>query len=246
MPDIGNVKGEFEGFGYLGLGIILLSIVLIFYIFRNLISTLKFNSKYILLSIIFLLLAFTSSINFGNFELLNFKLPIFIYAPLSVIRASGRFIWPVYYLIIIFSLLAFYKLQIRYRYLLLFLLIQLIDLSPGIKNNFDFNKVINKNLGNPIWDKVFTDYNTILSTYPSDSSNVFLTTSSLLIKEKFNKTNIFRLGRYNRKKLSEQRSKLYLELSQNKLDPKTIYIIENIDHLRHLKFLFKDTNHGFF
>ena len=37
-----------------------------------------------------------------------------------------------------------------------------------------------------------------------------------------------------------------MELSQNKLDPKTIYIIENIDHLRHLKFLFKDTNHGFF
>lgn len=246
LPDIGNVKGEFEGFGYLGLGIILLSIVLIFYIFRNLIPNLKFNSKYILLSIIFLLLAFTSSINFGNFELLNFELPIFIYAPLSVIRASGRFIWPVYYLIIIFSLLAFYKLQIRYRYLLLFLLIQLIDLSPGIKNNFDFNKVVNKNLDNPIWDKVFTDYNTVLSTYPSDSSGVFLTTSSLLIKEKFNKTNIFRLGRYNRQKFSEQRSKLYLELSQNKLDPKTIYIIENIDHLRHLKFLFKDTNHGFF
>ena len=35
LPDIGNVKGEFEGFGYLGLGIILLSIVLIFYIFIN-------------------------------------------------------------------------------------------------------------------------------------------------------------------------------------------------------------------
>tara|TARA_Y100000590_G_scaffold360490_1_gene416796 strand:- start:1036 stop:3135 length:2100 start_codon:yes stop_codon:yes gene_type:complete len=248
LPDIGNVKGEFEGFGYLGLGIIILSFFLIIYIFKNFIPNIKLNLKYILLSIIFLLLAFTNSINIGNFELINLKLPTFLYAPLSVIRASGRFIWPVYYLIIIFSLIAFYKLKIKFRYLLLLLIIQLIDLSPGIKNNFDYNKSVEnyRELDNSVLSEIYQDYNIILSTYPSDSSNAFSSASSLLIKKNFDKTNIFRLGRYNRKKISEQRSKLYLELNKKNLDSRTIYIIENIDHLRHLNFLFKDTNNGFF
>tara|TARA_B100000315_G_scaffold257188_1_gene305182 strand:- start:627 stop:2729 length:2103 start_codon:yes stop_codon:yes gene_type:complete len=248
LPDISNVKGEFEGFGYLGFGIIILSFFLIIYIFKNFIPNIKLNIKYILLSTIFLLLAFTNSINIGNFELINLKLPLFMYAPLSVIRASGRFIWPIYYLIIIFSLIAFYKLKIKFRYLLLLLIIQLIDLSPGIKNNFDYNKFINENkkLDNLVLREISQDYNTIISTYPSDSSNAFSTASSLLIKKKFDKTNIFRLGRYNRQQISKQRSKLYLELNESKLDSRTIYIVENIDHLRHLNFLFKDTNHGFF
>ena len=248
LPDINNVKGEFEGFGYLGLGIITLSFFLFFYIFKNFISNIKINLKYILLSTIFLLLAITSSINIGNFELINLKLPVFLYAPLSVIRASGRFIWPVYYLIIIFSLIAFYKLKIKFRYLLLLLILQLIDLSPGVKKNFDYNKSISKNekIDKHALHEISQEYNTILSTYPSDSSNIFSTASSLLIKEKFEKTNIFRLGRYNRKKISEQRSKLYLELNENNLDTKTIYIVENVDHLRHLNFLFRDTKNGFF
>jgi len=194
------------------------------------------------------MLALTNSINFGNIELVNFELPVFMYAPLSIVRASGRFIWPIYYLIIIFSLISFYKLKIKFRYLMLILLIQLIDLSPGIENNFDYNRSTKKNkkIDNVILQEISKEYNTIISTYPSDSSGVFSLVSSLLIDNKFEKTNVFRLGRYNRQELSKERNKIYLELNENELDKRAIYVVENIDHLRHLNFLYKDTNHGFF
>jgi len=248
LPDIRNVKGEFEGFGYLGLGIIFLCFFLVIYIFKNFFFNIKLNLKYILLSIIFLMLALTNSINFGNIELVNFELPVFMYAPLSIVRASGRFIWPIYYLIVIFSLISFYKLKIKFRYLMLILLIQLIDLSPGIENNFDYNRSTKKNkkIDNVILQEISKEYNTIISTYPSDSSGVFSLVSSLLIDNKFEKTNVFRLGRYNRQELSKERNKIYLELNENELDKRAIYVVENIDHLRHLNFLYKDTNHGFF
>ena len=56
------------------------------------------------MAFVFFLIALSNNINFGNITIMNVSLPKLIYAPLSIIRASGRFIWPIYYLIIIFSL----------------------------------------------------------------------------------------------------------------------------------------------
>jgi len=245
LPDISTAKGEYEGFGYLGLGILSLNMFLIFYIFKNFIYNLKKYLKYILISIIFLLLAFTQTIHISTFELINIDLPKVLYAPLSIIRASGRFIWPVYYLLIFFSLIAFYKLQIKNRYLVFLLVLQLVDLSQGIQNNFH-KEIKENNTANIIWNDISENFNSVVTTYPSDSSDIFIQTASLLVERKFDKTNIFRLGRYNRKALSESRSQLYLKFFEKKINKKTIYFVENIDHLRNLKILFKDDEIGFF
>ena len=42
------------------------------------------------------------------------------------------------------------------------------------------------------------------------------------------------------------RTNLYNSLNQNDLDNNTLYFIDNSDHLRHLKYKLKNTNHGFF
>jgi len=247
LPDIKNAKGEYEGFGYLGLGVILLNILLLFYISRNFSNIIKKNIQYVLIAVIFLLIAFTSSMNIGNISILNLKLPIFLYAPLSIIRASGRFIWPIYYLLIIFSLFAFYKLKIKSRYLLLLFFIQLIDLSPGINNFFNPNFLTStQKLQDPIWKNISHKYKKIKTTKISNSSNVFSKMSLLMIEQKFQETNMSRLGRYNREQASIFRSKLYLDLIEDKIDPKIIYVIDNLDHLRHLKYIYMDSNHGFF
>ena len=246
LPDIKNVKGEYEGFGYLGLGVILLNILLLFYISRNFSNIFKKNIQYILIAVIFLLIAFTSSMNIGETSILDLKLPIFLYAPLSIIRASGRFIWPIYYLLIIFSLFAFYKLKIKRRYLLLLFFIQLIDLSPGINSFFSSNFKVNQQLEDPIWKDISKRYTKIKTTKIANTSSIFPTISLLMIEQKFLATNISRLGRYNRKQASDLRSKLYIELINGKIDSETIYIIDNLDHLRHLKYIYEYSKHGFF
>ena len=247
LPDISNTSGEQEGFGYLGLGLIVTIFILIYYVSINFSKLVKNNIQYVLIFIIFLLIAFTTTINIGEIKILDLKLPIFLYAPLSIIRASGRFIWPAYYLLIIFSLFAFYKLKFKTRYLLILFLIQLIDLAPGI-NSFFGSKIekLNTKLNDPIWSDLDVSFNSIKTTKISNSSNIFAKISDLMINKNFLETNIARLGRFNRAEASTLRAKLYKNLIDKNINLETIYIIDNLDHLRHIKFLYQDSKHGIF
>jgi len=61
------------------------------------------------------------------------------------------------------------------------------------------------------------------------------------------KTNIVNLGRSNRKASSETRYYLYDNFKKKKLASDTVYIVDNLGHMRHLKYLFfKNENVGFF
>ena len=246
LPDIQNVSGEYEGYAYFGLGGLVLFIILILFLLKN-IKKIKDNKQYIILVLFFSLIALSNNISFGNITLISVSLPELIYAPLSIIRASGRFIWPVYYLILIFSLIAFIKLKIKKRYLVIILILQIVDTS------FLFNKNIIKHSNpkhfltdNKIWNSLDEKPEYIYTTYSSDNSNIFPKVSKLLINENFKTTNIFRLGRYDRKEQSIKRTKLYDQLNEKILNDKAIYFIENQDHLRHLKYKLEDTDHGFF
>ena len=247
LPDIKNSKGEVEGFGYLGLGIILLFIISLIYVFKNFNYLFKKNIKFIIVAIFFLPIAFSSTVDFGSLTLIDVNLPSIFYAPLSIIRASGRFIWPVYYLIIIFSLIAFYKLKIKIRYLVLILMIQLIDLSGGVYDLYrknlkpDTNKLLDQ-----FWKNLDANFKKVNSTKYSNTSNIFPIISHLLIDNKYQSTNIARLGRYDRLQASIARSKLYDNLINKDIDLNTIYIVDNFDHLRNLKYIYSDTDHGFF
>ena len=247
LPDISNTRGEQEGFGYIGLGLIIAISILIYYVFTDFSKLVKNNIQYVLIFIIFLLIAFTTTISIGEIKILDLKLPIFLYAPLSIVRASGRFIWPAYYLLIIFSLFSFYKLKFKTRYLLILILIQFLDLSPGI-NSFFGSKLekINTKLNDPIWNNLDASFNSIKTTKISNSSNIFIKVSDLMINKNFLQTNIARLGRFNRAEASILRAKLYKNLIDKNINPKTIYIIDNLDHLRHIKFLYHNSKHGIF
>lgn len=247
LPDISNTNGEKEGFGYLGLGLIITIFILIYYVFSDFSKLVKNNLQYIFIFIIFMAIAFTTTLNIGEIKILDLKLPIFLYAPLSIIRASGRFIWPAYYLLIIFSLFAFYKLKFKTRYLLILILIQFFDLAPGI-NSFFGSKLekLNTKLNDPIWNNINVNFNSIKTTKISNSSNIFTKVSGLMINENFLETNIARLGRFNRAEASILRAKLYKNLIDKNINMETIYIIDNLDHLRHIKYLYEDSKHGIF
>lgn len=245
IPDIHNNSGEHEGFSYIGFGGIILLIFLIYYISHNINLVLK-NKKYIYLIFLFLILSLSNNIGFGNKEIITINLPNILYAPLSIIRASGRFIWIVSYLIIIFSLIALIKYKLKKKYFLIILLIQLIDTSYLFKSDL-FEKQTKENFLNKN-SKLFqeNEYNKLITTYPTDNSSIFYKVADLLISKDFQSTNMFRLGRYDRSELSNNRNLLNKELNYQSLDLNSLYFIENHDHLRHLKFKFQKSDHGFF
>ena len=69
---------------------------------------------------------------------MSIDLPNVLYAPLSILRASGRLIWPVYYIIIIFAIYKLFKSEQKNRFffLIIFLLIQIFDFSNSLNINF--------------------------------------------------------------------------------------------------------------
>ena len=248
LPDIHNFGGEREGFAYLGLGILTLIFYLVLKKIKNLKNT-QLNYKYFTLCLFLFLLALSNNISFGPFSVVSIDLPNILYAPLSILRASGRLIWPVYYIVVIFTVYKLYELENknRFLFLIIFLFIQFFDFSNSLNKNFLKEKEVrDTKLKDPIWEFVSDNYSNVSTTKISNRTQSFKLISDLLIDNNFESTNYFRLGRYNREFASEYRSKFTKKLMLKEVDSNKAFIIENKDHLRHIKFLFRNTNHGFF
>ncbi len=124
---------QYEGFSYLGLGNLILFAVAFMLYFQN--DYAAHQHKFLLpfgfISIIFILFALSSKAFINDFAIWEIHLPEFIGRLCSMFRSSGRFIWPVFFFIVLFSLISVNK-NLRYSapLLILALVIQLVDIQP--------------------------------------------------------------------------------------------------------------------
>ena len=207
-----------EGFAYLGLGMIILVIItfvlLIAYIIRRIIgrsrsdnSSTKTGKKYtrrqiisVVVSlcvylVVFTLLAMSPKWTIGEVEILNIPWPKMIWDLLSTFRSTGRFIWPVYYMIMSLALLIPTYIFVRndkntyasrmfprrnvfviekaiiIAILVLVVIVQIIDLWPAMKQKHnDFHKEVEyvSDLTSPSWEEIAAKCDTIV-VYPPSS-----------------------------------------------------------------------------
>ena len=175
IPNIWEVNnGEYEGFSYLGLivfsGILSAGIILIKGKLTVLLGSLSRIRQLITPTIVMALFAMTLSIGIGPMELSIAGLPW----PLSIIgntfRASGRFIWPLYYLITISSLYSLYQLvshnskrEPTIAVLLLAVILSTADMSSSLarirrahspSGRVQLNNYVNKDLKNKNIDRI--------------------------------------------------------------------------------------------
>ena len=155
----------------------------------------------------------------------EYQLPKLIYGLLSIIRASGRFIWILYYLIIIFGIISIFQLfnnKNKSIFMISFILIiQAIDISPALKNYYKanaFNKIEIKNTNEEFWKTISEDFKIIRTTYFKNSSNIYPYISNQILENDFLRTDISRLGRYDRSKASSNRNRLYFDLNNKQLE----------------------------
>ena len=220
-----------ESFAYLGLGGIFLFIFLIILIFP--------------------IIAVTNKISlFGNI-ILNFELPKIFYGILSVVRASGRLFWPVYYLIFLGSIIFLYKKFSKKNSLYILLLIffiQFIDIYPGLKKHFNSSAFVNekKIINYNFWKDIAKKNPTLRTTYLNNETKFLIGLREVLLLKEIRSTDISTHGRYNRKQASISRSNLYKSFEQKKIPKSIIFAIDNLNHLRNLKYIFKNENIGFF
>ena len=242
-----------EGFGYLGLGGILLFTYLLYVVitrFKTLLKNKNFISILILTTICFLI-AISHKIHFFNNLILEIEIPKIIYGLLSVVRASGRIIWPVYYLIFIFSIFKIYQnfsKKNSFLLLIFILIIQLIDIYPGIKSHFNAQAFVKekKLVNEQFWKKLASQNSVLRTTYLDNQSRFLHSLRNVLLLDEIKKTDISIHGRYNRKQASLSRSNLYTLFEKKKIPQGVIFAVDNYNHLRDLNYIFQNENVGFF
>jgi hypothetical protein len=126
-----------EGFNYLGLGFILLSMIALF-CSKKIIPTIHWKRWMPLgcICVIFTFYAISNRVTWANHVLFTYpRLPL-TPAITDVFRASGRFFWPVYY-VLMFTIFMLLSKRFKNNLLLLFLgsalIIQILDLSTKFK-----------------------------------------------------------------------------------------------------------------
>lgn len=134
---------QFEGYAYLGMGLIILLLVAIGSVFINrkvaIDNSININSlngfrlSILYLMIISLLLALSPTVTFGDKELFKIPLPMFIHNIWSVFRSTGRVAWILVYVIVfivIMRISSLFSNRIASLILILTLVIQMIDCYP--------------------------------------------------------------------------------------------------------------------
>ena len=130
-----KINGEKEGFAFLGVSGLIFFIILIFNLRYKKYEVIFNRYEFLAIFIIFFLLSISNNINLGEKNLISIPFNNWIYGMFSSIRASGRLIWPVYYLILIFGIFfvhKFFKNNKSYLILIFLFIIQIIDIHPGL------------------------------------------------------------------------------------------------------------------
>jgi len=229
--------GEFEAFGYLGFGIILMGIAGIILIFikrdkQELKRIIKSPNTIAILICIFLgmLLAMGTSVKIGGHVLFNIPYPKFIMSLLAIFRATGRFIILPYYLIFLVCMYIINKfVSKKYGMILILicLLVQFADIYPAMVNKVKY-KQGDYEYDKSAWSQVLEENKHIV--YLSNPYHFKLLTFKLarIANENNCTLNNFYFAR-KIKGLEENTNKTLENLSNGEINENTVYIIKKED-----------------
>ena len=248
-------NGEIEGFSYLGIGGFCLLIIFIFNFFFKKDKIIYTNNKTLVICLTFLILSISNNINIGDTNIIYIPLNNIFYVIMSSIRASGRLIWPVYYLIFIIGIVfIFNNFNKRVSLFIIASLfcVQILDLSQGL-SNYKFGKQYTStknhpNLKSEIWSNLPKKFDQIRLLEPKNQSKIYSLLSKKLFKEKFLKTDIIYLARVNRQEIVNQKYALINLYNKKDLEVfnKTVFISDNINTVKYLYYIYKDKLNYYF
>jgi uncharacterized protein DUF6311 len=237
--------GDREGFAYLGTGMILLSLAALFALLRRKDQSVKWSTTWPLCLVFCcsFVYALSNNIAIGSHVIFHYELPPFLQRVTSGLRASGRVIWPAYYLLITGILAIVLK---RYRPHTAFILItgcaliQIVDswkTIGSLRERYQGTWCMRTGthpieLKGDFWEKVLKKYQKFVCVFPQGqpeaqdkpedySSLCFLAASHHL------PINMGYLARVDEGKLKIAQSNLLRLIEQEQLDAHALYVFQN-------------------
>jgi len=227
-------EGQYEGFAYLGLGIILFVFIVISQLFQKNMFDLKLFKKQTVFPVLGVLLSFalfslSPTITFFQYKLFTYPVIEPFKYLWNIFRATGRMTWPILYIIIIFCVwwaIIQFSVKKSVLFLSIFLLIQWIDLKPSFinKGNLYKTKVTwQTELSSPVWENLANEYKHIFFMTKYTKLYSFL---DLAVRHKITVNDAY-LARSNQRMINGNKDKEEIYLINNGPRDDTIYVFEN-------------------
>ncbi|MBB6713510.1 DUF6311 domain-containing protein [Clostridium gasigenes] len=239
---------QYEGFQYLGLGIIILiPICLILFIIRNRSniksiftanSIKRFIEKYTPFFVVFIILFFmavSNIITINSHVIFEYKFPKYVEIIFNIFRSTGRLFWPVTYIIIfaliIYTITRFKSKKSILAIMILLLVIQTADLSHKLierRNYYNSDVKFDYILKSEFWDGVGENFEHIMliPTYTNTYSHM-----SRLATDYNMTLNIGSFARGPDKQIGKIAAVTVGELKSGKSSDDTAYIIQSYNIL---------------
>lgn len=239
IPDIPNRPGDYEGSSYLGSGIIVLALIALTVFFKkNHPSESDTRTKALplfLLGCSLFIYALSNHIAISDIEAFQYPLPSITTTLIETFRASGRFIWPTYYII---YLAVFYVIFTRLNKKIgivlcsALLAFQLADmhkvwnglknLDNGLTNTPGFNTLTTS----PAWTDLANHYKHIVYVLPSNQPKDWFPLSELAAMHRMS-INMGYFARTNPDAEKKARDRLIKSISDNEFNQDSLYVFEN-------------------
>lgn len=243
-------SGQYEGLAYLGLGVIILFIIVVFfkldkiqsYNFKELkLYPFKHINKFTLLvaSIILFVLALSPKIGFNSKILLDIKYPEILEKLLSAFRSSGRFMWPVCYLIIVYVIkeLAIRSKKVQLNIIIILCcILQIGDLSNLLiqkRENFNIDLKYESRLQSEGWKElVQKGYKHIVFmneiSYISPNNKLIYDFSEYATENNLTLNDGY-LARKDNDGIEKIRQEYWTKLKEDHIDEDVIYVFKDIN-----------------
>lgn len=234
LPDLVSGKGDSEGFNYLGIGMMGLGIIAMFLLLRCQIniSPITRYVPILLACVFFFLFALSNNIALGAYEIVSYDLPQAVNKFAATFRVSGRFFWPVYYIVFLTILyLIFTKLKKGKAILfsVLFLVIQVFDISNAlinIRQKLSNSPAWESPMRSRMWEKIAARYENVIYVLPEHKPEKWLPLSEYASIHKM-AINIGYFARKDHKKIQVMRYSLTVKIQNGNLDLDSVYIFDD-------------------
>ncbi|MEG1781741.1 MAG: DUF6311 domain-containing protein [Oscillospiraceae bacterium] len=234
IPPLAQLRGNYESFTYLGLGVLIAFPILFILNIKHLPKLIKENFALLLCCIALAIFAITGGVTFFA-HIRNIPLPQKIVNVANTFRASGRMMWLLWYLIVMFTSVWLIQLKIKYADIALLIVcaVQLFDISGAIlEKHRTFSDYPNNlkdlsRLESPFWENNINKVE-MVESFDDDGIVACLEIANMAAKNGV-KSRLDIGARYDIK-YTKQTSDEVIQLlqSRHKFDDKILYVSDNL------------------
>lgn len=234
LRDIPEGKGDYEGFNFLGLGVILLGIFAFAALLNGRVDiTRAMRNHFVLLLAMMVLTIFALSNKIGVATWEWVMVPDRWVLVANVFRSSGRMFWPVFYMlvvVIIWVIVRSYNIRVAGGLMVVAFVVQVVDTSAGWQSArkkwmAEPASEWEIPLKDPFWTKAASKYRKVRWIMPNSESPNWQLLATYAVKYELGTDAVY-LARVGSKQLELARAQAHVALTTGRYADDSLYVID--------------------